>query len=412
MRILMVSEDLPAQTMGGLAKHVLTLSKTLIQQGHQVDLMGNNDADWPLDLPASLYFSQFYGELKGQYRGWKEMQLGVFNPIKRTFTARRFAHAIKLKAQLYDVIHYHGHLPNIAKFIPSQINFIQTRHDQGSECLTHVRFKNGLICNTLSANTCASCRTARPNWLQQKISALAVKRFRSEVQQGFRKHKTVFVSDFLQSKIQHCFGSGNWGLTLHNFIDEVDLHQAQSHAINAPVSENKKIIKIFVAAKLYAAKGVAEFLAAISKQNSDDFKIDIAGDGELEQQLRQRHQSATIQFHGWQSASTTLALVIQADVMVVPSLCEEACATTVLEGLALGKTVFALALGGTTELVIYEKYPQQLKLFPTMSHLATSLAQFQAPSSLAIAPYRYPDVRYAAQSLIKLYQLPPGSIAE
>jgi glycosyltransferase involved in cell wall biosynthesis len=103
---------------------------------------------------------------------------------------------------------------------------------------------------------------------------------------------------------------------------------------------------------------------------------------------------------------------MQADVIVVPSLCEEACPTTVLEGLACGKTVFALARGGTTELVIYEKFPHQLKLFPTMSSLATELALFQPSSHSAIARYRYPDVSYIAESLIKLYQLPPGRITD
>lgn len=416
MRILMVSEDLPASTMGGLAKHVLTLCKTLQQQGHEVDLMGNNDSKWPLGHVSENYFSHFYAELTSHNLGWKEMQLGIFNPLKRTYTAKRYAHAIKLRTKLYDVIHYHGHHPNIAKFISPQVNFIQTRHDQGSECLTHVRYKNGRICNALAEKTCATCRTPEPNWLQQQISAFAVKRFRSEVQQGFKKHKTVFVSDFLKTRLHDCLGSGAWGITLHNFIDSSDLHQAQQHslkqALKASVPEEIKLLKVFVAAKLYAAKGVQELLASISEQQLKNIQLDIAGDGELEQQLKQYYQSTTIHFHGWQSASNTLTLAMQADVIVVPSLCEEACSTTVLEGLACGKTVFALARGGTTELVIYEKFPQQLKLFPSMSNLVTALALFQPTSHSAIARYRYPDVSYIAESLIKLYQLPPGCITE
>ncbi len=419
MRILMVSEDLPALTMGGLAKHVLTLCKALQQQGHVVDLMGNKE-NWPLDFDSKNYFSRFYPDLTSHNLGWKEIPLGLFNPLKRTYTAKRYAHAIKRRTNLYDVIHYHGHHPNVAKFIPREINFIQTRHDQGSECLIHVRYKNERICHALAAKVCATCRTSHPNWLQEKISELAVKRFRSEVQQGFQKHKTVFVSDFLQTKLHNCFGSGVWGLTLHNFIDSRDLQQAQiqaqlqaqQHTLKVALSDDKKLLKVFVAAKLYAAKGVQEFLSAISEKRLNHIQLDIAGDGELEQRLKQRYQSITTCFHGWQSASNVLAFVMQADVIVVPSLCEEACPTTVLEGLACGKTVFALARGGTTELVIYEKFPHQLKLFPTMSSLATELALFQPSSHSAIARYRYPDVSYIAESLIKLYQLPPGRITD
>ena len=102
---------------------------------------------------------------------------------------------------------------------------------------------------------------------------------------------------------------------------------------------------------------------------------------------------------------------MQADAMIIPSICEEACPTTVLEGLALGKPVFALARGGTTELAMYETYPKQLQLFNDMTSLAASLAIFQPASNSAIAQNRYPDVIHAAQSLITLYQQPPGPLS-
>jgi hypothetical protein len=79
--------------------------------------------------------------------------------------------------------------------------------------------------------------------------------------------------------------------------------------------------------------------------------------------------------------------------------------------LALGKPVFALARGGTTELRIYENYPKQLQLFTDMTSLAASLAIFQPSSNSAIAQNRYPDVIHAAQSLIALYQHPPGPLS-
>ena len=41
MRILLVSEDIPHATLGGLGKHVVTLGNALIEAGHTVDLMGN-----------------------------------------------------------------------------------------------------------------------------------------------------------------------------------------------------------------------------------------------------------------------------------------------------------------------------------------------------------------------------------
>jgi hypothetical protein len=59
--------------------------------------------------------------------------------------------------------------------------------------------------------------------------------------------------------------------------------------------------------------------------------------------------------------------------MVVPSILEEACGTTILEGLALSKPVLALALGGTPELKQYERWDGQLALFDSMEELVAAL---------------------------------------
>lgn len=412
MRILMVSEDLPSPSLGGLAKHVLTLCKSLTSEGHQVDLMGNNDNIWPDHTHLSFFSGRFIGELRGQFEGWKEMRMGIFNPAKRSHIARRFAHVIKRYAKHYDVIHYHGHLPNIAHYIPSHINFIQTRHDQGSECLMHIRFKRGAICENTEASACAECRASQPNWIQKQLSVAAVNKFRHEVMSGFKKHKTVFVSEFIKSRVQRCFNGENWGITLHNFIDADEISKI-NNTLHDTGRKNidSSTIRIFIAAKLYPPKGVVEFMEEINKHDIHHLRIHIAGDGEQEQLLRERYQNSRIHILGWQSPPNTITLAAQADVIVVPSLCEEACSTTVLEGLTLGKTVFALQRGGTPELTVYEKFPGQLKLYADMPSLAAALARFQPASNLPVAPHRHAHVQNVAKSLIKLYQLPPGSIS-
>ncbi|HBZ05246.1 MAG TPA: hypothetical protein DEP03_02320, partial [Massilia sp.] len=78
-----------------------------------------------------------------------------------------------------------------------------------------------------------------------------------------------------------------------------------------------------------------------------------------------------------------LALAAGAHLCVVPSVCEEACSTTVLEALALGRPCLALARGGTPELCAYELYPGQLQLADTMPELVERLR-----AQLAVAPRR------------------------
>ncbi len=406
MRILLVSEDLPSPAMGGLARHVLLLARALKADGHQVDLMGNDDVGTN-DAGAEFDFDgRFFGDLHGQFAGWKEIRLGVFLPPKRSVLARRFASAILRRAANYDAIHYHGHLPNIASYIPARINFIQTRHDQGSECLVHTRYKRGAICNDMAPQACAECRTWTPNLLQQTVSAWAVTRFRNEVRCGFERHKTVFVSDFLQQNLARCFGRRRWGVTLHNFVDTEALHGHASTAPSPPAA-----LRIFIAAKLYPAKGVERFLETLLSRAPatvlERLQIEVAGDGQDE--IRMRNHFPGVYFHGWQDAAETLRLAAHAHALVVPSVCEEACPSTVLEGLALGKTVFALRLGGTPELAIYAQGPDQLRLHPTMESLVDALLAFHPRPDYMAAPTHRADPAQGAGQLLALYRLPAGA---
>jgi glycogen(starch) synthase len=408
MRILMVSEDLPSLGMGGLARHVLSLSRALMSAGHQVDLMGSDDVPIAAAGADFTFEGRFFPELRGQFDGWKEMTLGVFVPAKRSVIARRFARAVMRRARHYDAIHYHGHLPNIARFIPPGVNFIQTRHDQGSDCLIHTRFKRGRICRSTDERHCADCRTWQPNILQRAVSSIAVKRFRHEVIKGFRRHKTVFVSDLLQQNLSRSFGAGHWGVTVHNFVDSEQLKATRAQAV---IPANDGLLRVFIAAKLYPAKGVESFLDALSKRqdHASNIDIDIVGDGSDEQRLRDHFPFA--RFHGWQDWQSSLKLAARAHAIVVPSVCEEACPSTVLEGLLLGKTVFALKLGGTPELAAYQSGPSQLRLHDTLRELVDALLLFRPRPDYPLSPRTPTGAAEAAGRLLALYRLPPGPLA-
>ena len=409
MRILMVSEDLPSAGMGGLARHVLSLSRALVAAGHPVDLMGNDDVPISEAGTDFEFDGRFFPELRGQFDGWKEMTLGVFMPPKRSVIARRFAKAVLRRAPHYDAIHYHGHLPNIARYIPATVNFIQTRHDQGSDCLIHTRFKRGRICRSSDARNCAECRTWQPNALQRTVTTIAVTRFRSEVAEGFRRHKTVFVSDLLRQNLARSLGPGPWGVTVHNFVDRELLKTARSASPANGVDINNETLRVFIAAKLYPAKGVEAFLETLAHKMEHELQVEIVGDGSDEQRLRERFPFA--HFHGWQDWQSSLKIAARAHAIVVPSVCEEACPSTVLEGLLLGKTVFALQLGGTPELAAYECGPSQLRLHATMAELVDALLAFRPRPDYPLAPRTPTGAAEAAGQLLALYRLPPGPIA-
>jgi glycogen(starch) synthase len=405
MRILIVSEDVPYQSMGGLAKHALNLARALVRAGHEVDFLGGDQH--PIDVAGEegKFGGRFFGELNGHMVGWKEVQLGMYLPPKRTWLAQRFARIIMQRAPGYDVIHYHGHVPNVARYLPQDINFVQTRHDQGSDCLAHTRFCHDEICESTDPEECATCITPHPNALQRKVSSSAVIRFRREVAESFRRHKTIFVSDKLRQNFSRTAGPGPWGATVHNFVDSERLAQArQANERPGPHHE----FKVFIAAKLYAPKGIGLFLRELALQLRPGMHVTIAGEGPDEARLRAEFDGPAIEFLGWCTPERTLKMAASSNAVVVPSILEESCPTTVLEGLLLGKPTFALALGGTPELDIYAASPDQLRLHPDMRSLVTDLVTFEPRASYGVVPDGLGSADHAVRQLLHIYRLPPG----
>lgn len=378
LRILLVSEDIPHPKLGGLGKHAVALGNALIAAGHQVDLFGNNL--WPYEDRAGdvAFQGRFYPALNVKHAHWKEKQLGFFNYYRRAFLARRFARAILKVADRYDVIHYHGHLPILANYLPQHVNFVQTRHDQGSDCLTHTRFRNGDVCRETDPRVCAACATANPNAAQRVLSAASVRRWRAAVNQAFRRHKVIFVSQFLRDNLARTLGplNGAGSHVVHNFIDTRALA-----AVQAERDGNQTMPDIFIATRVDEAKGVGAFLAALEGQLPPGRRVTVAGDGPDLAKLRQRFTAAWVEFLGWTPYSEVVRLTKGAKIAVVPSILEESCGTTILEALVLGRPVLALARGGTPELKTYEQYPGQLNLFHDMNALADFLVGQQPVES-------------------------------
>lgn len=401
LKILMVSEDLPGEQIGGLGKHVVTLANRLLAQGHDVEILGRNDRGLD-NCAAQIGF-------KGRFRpgfdyarpGWKELQLGVFNPLKRPHFARKIGRAINAHAAGFDVVHYHGHLPMVGLHIDPAIHYVQTRHDQGSECLTHLRFIDGAVCENLVPGDCSACIRKDAGALRKSVTAIAVNEYRSQTARAFARHKTVFVSDFLRRRFLRSVPDADLSRTnvIHNFIDYPRLRAA---ALAAPAAEQGDVLLV---GRIDAGKGFEEFLAAATGRLPAHARVTIIGDGPQRAELARRYGGERIRFLGWQDYDATLALSARAHLCVVPSVCEEACSTTVLEALALGRTCVALARGGTPELAQYEQYPGQLSLADSMDELVALVARRldSPPRSVAPPPTFGADAGSLLPRLLDLY---------
>jgi glycogen(starch) synthase len=401
LKILMVSEDLPGAQIGGLGKHVVTLSNALLELGHQVDIMGRGDG-FHTDSAREIGFR---GRLLPGFSftrpGWKESQLGFFNPVKRPWFARRIARALLREAGRYDVVHYHGHLPMAGRYVPDAVNFVQTRHDQGSECVTHLRFRQEHVCETRDVRDCAACIHPTPNSLRRTVSGMAVRRYRSESAESFARHKTVFVSDFLRRAFLRSVPDADLSRArvIHNFIRYPLLRE------HAAALDEVRAGEIMLVGRIDSGKGFGEFLAQVQGWLPAHARVTIVGDGPLRARLEARYAGAQVRFLGWQPYEEVIRMSARSHVLVVPSVCEEACSTTVLEALALGKPCLALARGGTPELAAYQYYDGQLQLAETMPRLVERLVGLLGRDPVAVPlPPTYPmDVFRAIPKLLDFY---------
>lgn len=401
MRILIVSEDIPAPQVGGLGKHAVRLGNALLARGHAVALMGRSELDYAQCAAEVGFDGPFIGGFDFKRAGWKEHVLGAFLPYKRSHAARRIARAILERAGDFDVVHYHGHLPMVGRYIPPGVNFVQTRHDHGSECLTHVRFRNGRPCTASDARACAGCATAEPNVLQREISAAAVRQYRRQSAEAFARHKTIFVSDALRQRFEAVVPGDRSrpGFVVHNFIDLKSLPECLEQEL-VTARHRRRIV---IVARIDEVKGVEAFLEALGRLRAGAVEVEIVGDGPLRTRAERAFASSAVRFLGWCSQAQTLERVLRADAVVVPSIWEEPCGTTILEGLALGKPVFALALGGTPELGRYELWRGQLALFGSMEELVCALADQPLPLGKPAGGFKA-DVALMLPRLIAVYQ--------
>ena len=396
-RVLLVSELLPDPHPAGLARHVLGLAAELHRRGCQVDLLGN--ALHPIaQHPDQAGPGRFIAGLTGHQRQWKQRPLGCFHAAATALTLRSLRQAIVAHGTGYDVVHYHGHWPGVGAGLPAELPFTQTRHDHSGDCLLKTRFREQADertarCDSLHAADCARCATPAPGRLQTAVSAHAVRHLRAGTALALRQHPVLFVSDHLRQRAARLGGEAAAGAApgevLHNAVSRAALQAAAAHP--AP-REGPATVQVFGAGMLLPYKGFGALLEALSRHRAPpNWQLTVAGDGPQLAAMRERHASASIHFTGWLDGAEVLRRATAADAVVVPSLWDEPCASTVLEGLALGRVVYALRRGGTPELAACAgPGAHRLRLFDTLDDMAVALLAHEGgaePAATALAHF-------------------------
>ena len=413
LRILLVCEDIPGAALGGLARHVVALGNALIDAGHVVTLMGRQPPQPAISAEPTGFRGNFIAGFTDPVRGWKERSTGMFNPWKRPYFARKLAQAIVAHASDFDVVHYHGHLPMVGRYVPAGIRFVQTRHDQGSECIIHSRFRAGEVCTATAPSACAGCIHPAPGPVRTAISASAVRRYRRETAQAFAAHPVVFVSQFLLDNYRRAVPDAHslQAHVVHNFVDEAALQDVaaanRARQVGRPVGDQAGRFVVHLAGRIEPAKGIAQFIELLLPRLPAHWQLQVYGDGPARAHAAAL-DGARVVLHGHQPLATVLAAAVAGDVTVVPSVWEEPCGTVILEALRLGKPCYALRRGGTPELARYGA-PGQLRLFDTLPALVDGLLAHGEPAGTAVSG-EVADVRARLPALLTLYRSQAASV--
>ena len=324
MKILMLTWEYPPRVVGGIARVVYDLSRTLLKDGHDVTVVTYKDGDAPYfedDKGVKVYRVDNYMINPNNFIDWI-MQLN-FNLIAK-------ANEIIAEQGNFDVIHAHDWLvAYAAKTLKNSYNIpiVATIH------ATEAGRNSGIHDET-----------------QRYIND-------TEWMLTYEASEVIVNSNYMKNELQRLFGlpyekinvvPNGVNLTLFSGIER-DYDFRRRFAM-----DNEKII-LFMGRLVYE-KGIQTLIAAMPKilANYHDSKLIIAGKGGMINELRAQVNSLglgnKVYFTGYLGSKDVQKMYKCADVAVFPSTYEPF-GIVALEGMLSGTPVVTSDIGGLNEIV-------------------------------------------------------------
>ena len=324
MKILMLTWEYPPRVVGGIARVVHDLSKTLIKDGHEVTVVTYKEGDAPYfedDKGVKVYRVDNYMINPNNFIDWI-MQMN-FNMVAK-------ANEIIAKEGNFDVIHAHDWLvAYAAKTLKNSYNIpiVSTIH------ATESGRNSGIHDET-----------------QRYIND-------TEWMLTYESSEVIVNSNYMKGELQRLFGlpyekinvvPNGVNLNLFNGIER-DYTFRRKFAM-----DNEKII-LFIGRLVYE-KGVQHLISAMPKilENYHDVKLVIAGKGgmldELKAQVEAMGLGQKVYFTGYLNAKQVSKMYKCADISVFPSTYEPF-GIVALEAMLAGVPTVVSDVGGLNEIV-------------------------------------------------------------
>jgi glycosyltransferase involved in cell wall biosynthesis len=333
MKILTVSNLYYPSVIGGAERSAQFLAEGLVRQGHKVSVVTLNSC--PVDQEAMV------NAIKVVRLGMRNLYFPA-NSFNRPLTTKILWHMLdsynpfvrKLLAEIIDkerpdVVHTH----NLAGFsvsvwkagVECNVPVVHTVHDHYLLCPRSTMFRDGRNCR----NQCPECRmfSAPRKMLSQGVKVV------------------VGVSSYILNR--------HLSLDYFKFAVQMVIYNG---AVLGPVSQRSEVVtggpvRIGFLGRLDRTKGVHLLVESFLKLPPGRARLLIAGRGnpDYERELRRMSgERRDIQWLGFVRAEDFLTSV---DVLVVPSLLQDAAPGVVTQALAFGVPVIGAKRGGIPELM-------------------------------------------------------------
>lgn len=332
LKILMLSWEFPPMVVGGLARHVFDLAKTLVKQGQEVHVVTCHVDGYPsyeVNQGIHVYRVQSNQPQTDQFFHWTgSLNLAIADQ------GRELAKKIN-----FDCIHAHDWLVCVAaKGLKHELNIplIATIH-----ATEHGR-NNGIH-----------------NSLQYEIN-------QKEWELCYEASEVIVCSPYMKDEVATVFSVPEDKITiLPNGVDP-ELIQTEEVTDGYRFKEPHEVL-VFSVGRVVKEKGFQTIIDAahLIRQQNQNIKFIIAGKGPMLDEYRSRvHQEGlegTVTFSGFVSDEDRNRLLSECDIALFPSLYEPF-GIVALEGMAAGKATVVSDTGGLKDIVRHEE--TGLKIYP------------------------------------------------
>jgi glycosyltransferase involved in cell wall biosynthesis len=344
MRFLLLTTFYPPWNFGGDGIFVQQLAKSLVEDGHHVEVVHCVDSHRMLTSSSEIQASC---ETPGVIVHSLRSPFGSLSPLLTHQTGYPFLKSDKLRSILkrgFDVVHFHNASllgPKSFELVPKQSDCISlyTSHELWLVCQNHTLWKNDAeICERPSCISCSLRYRRPPQWwrftgLLEKASLhidqfIAPSEFVAETlrQRGF-KPEVEYLPNFVDPGI---------------FAGSSDDESPRSHRTSMPY--------VLYAGRLESIKGVDRAIKAWVDIKDTDLVI--AGSGAQSSELEQLASSnPRVRFLGKIPRSELGPWWSGAIASIVPSIGYENCPLSVIESFACKTPVIGHDLAGVRELI-------------------------------------------------------------